>query len=50
MPTAPSRLLSGLRLFKSAGGGSRTLTPLAGHLILSQARMTNFATPACPGA
>ena len=32
--------------FFSAGGGSRTLTPLAGHLILSQARMTDFATPA----
>src|SRR4051812_3029823 len=40
----PVRRANGL--VPSAGGGSRTLTPLAGHLILSQARMTNFATPA----
>ena len=29
-----------------AGGGTRTLTPPRGHLVLSQARMTSFATPA----
>ena len=29
-----------------AGGGSRTLTPPWGQLILSQPRIANFATPA----
>src|SRR4051812_25511424 len=29
-----------------AGGGSRTLTPPRGQLILSQPRIANFATPA----
>ena len=35
--------------FPCAGEGTRTLTSPEGHLILSQARMTNFATPAGEG-
>src|SRR3954451_1688947 len=31
---------------RGAGGGSRTLTPPWGQLILSQPRIANFATPA----
>ncbi len=35
--------------FHDAGGGIRTRTPPWGHLILSQARLTTFATPARQG-
>ena len=32
-----------------AGGGTRTRMPPRGHLVLSQARITSFATPAASG-
>ena len=35
--------------FLGAGDGIRTRTPPRGHLVLSQARLASFATPAGPG-
>src|SRR5581483_4453943 len=40
------RALEALASAQCAGGGIRTRMPPRGHLVLSQARLTTFATPA----
>ena len=46
LTTAASEKAATLQDCLDAGGGTRTLMPPKGHLVLSQARLASFATPA----
>ena len=47
-PLAHGSLVALLEVTRVPGKGLEPLRPQRGHLILSQARMTSFATPAAP--